>query len=58
MEFAAGLIVGALTGSFSWLVLAAWLEAQRVRVEGGPQRWNRSGSGRGLERLRQQLSHG
>jgi hypothetical protein len=58
MEFAAGLIVGALTGGFSWLVLAAWLEAQRVRVEGGPERWNRSGSGRGLRRLNEQPSHG
>ena len=57
MVFKAGLVVGVLTGIFSWLALAAWFEAQRVCVE-GPNSHDRSASTGGLDRLHEQSSRG
>ena len=54
MEFVAGLIVGVFAGMSSWLALAAWLEAQRARSEGGC--WGKGGPA-GFDGLRERRSH-
>ena len=57
MEFAAGLVVGILTGLISWLALAAWLETQRVWA-GGPGNRDKLASAGGADRLHEQPSRG
>jgi hypothetical protein len=56
MAFVTALIMGVLVGMFSWLALAAWLEARRAWLE-NPSSNNRPASSGQLGRLHQQPAH-